>query len=108
MAQFKYIKKGVKRQHSIIDGILPILEDIAKIDGIKKVIPARISYSTGRSIEQPSIKFQIETVSGFKLLARSKGAIQEIFVVVDKSKKDKIKNTLMEYIGNNKYNGMMT
>ena len=104
MTQFKYIKRGVKRQHDILEGILSILEDIAKMDGVKKVIPAKISYSPGRSIKQPSIKFQIETVSGFKLLAHSKGAIQEIFVVVDKLKKDKVKNALIEYVEHRKEN----
>ncbi len=84
MTKFKYIKKGVKRQHHIIEGILPILEDIAKIDGVRKVTPSVISYSPGRCISQPKIKFQKETISGFKLIAHSKGAIQEIFVVGNK------------------------
>lgn len=92
----KYIKKGVKRQHNILDGILPILEDIAKIDGIKKVIPARISYSPKRCIRQSSIKFQRETISGFKLLVHRKGSIQEIFIIVDKSKRDDIEKKLKE------------
>lgn len=87
MSQFKYIKRSVKRQHEIIEGILEMLEEMAKIDGVKKVIPAKISYSSSRGISQPKIKFQRETVSGFKLIAHSKGAVQEIFVVVDGTKK---------------------
>ena len=33
MAKFRYIKRGVKRQHQVIEGVLPILEEIAKVDG---------------------------------------------------------------------------
>lgn len=99
----KYIKRGVKRQHDIIDGILPILEKIAKIDGVKKVIPAKIFYSPNRSIRQ-TLKIQREIVSGFKLMAHSKGAIQEIFIAIDKTKKDKIENELKEYVEYGKIN----
>lgn len=94
MSQFRYIKRGVKRQHQVIEGILEILEDMAKIDGVKKIIPAKISYSSSRSISQPKIKFQRETVSGFKLIAHSKGAVQEIFVVVDGTKKIEVGNKM--------------
>ena len=94
MTSFKYIKRGVKRQHSIIDGILPILEQIAKIDGVRKVIPAHIFYSPKRGICKEMIRLQRETVSGFKLLAHCKGSIQEIFVVVDDPKKKDVENKL--------------
>ena len=39
----KHVRRGVKVQHSIIEGVLPILEEIAVINGVKKVIPAVIS-----------------------------------------------------------------
>ena len=94
MARFKYIKRCVKRQHEIIKDILPILEGIAKFEGVVKVVPARISYSSKRGIAQPEIKFQRETLSGFKLMAHGKGAIQEIFVVVDCSKRKEVKRQL--------------
>jgi len=58
MAQFKYIKRGVKRQHEIVQDILPLLEKIASIDGIRKVVPAKISYSPKRGISQPEIKYK--------------------------------------------------
>lgn len=67
----KYTKHGVKRQHQIIDGILPLLEKISKIDGIKKVNPGRISYSPKRGISQPTLKVQRQTITGFKLIAHS-------------------------------------
>lgn len=42
------------------------------------------------SLSQSIIRFQRETIPGFKLIAHSRGAIQEIFVVVDGSKKNDI------------------
>lgn len=92
----KYIKHGVKRQHQIIDGILPILENIAKIEGVKKVVPAVISYSPKRSINGPEMRFQRETISGFKLSAHGKGTIQDIYVIIDGEKKVEIENKLKE------------
>ncbi len=90
----KYTKHGVKRQHHIIDGILPLLEEISKIDGVKKVNPGKISYSPKRGISQPTIKIQRQTITGFKLLAHSKGAVQEIFIVVQNEKVDYVQNEL--------------
>ena len=90
MNKSKYVKRGVKRKHDILQDILPLLEQIAKIEGIKKVVPAKISYSPTRIINQPKIKFQRETMSGFKLMAHGKGAVQEIFVAVDGSKKNDV------------------
>jgi hypothetical protein len=93
MTKFKYVKKGVKRKHQVIEGILPILEEIASIEGVSKVIPAEISYSPTRRIKAPSIRITRETKSGFKLLAHSKGSIQEIFVVV-KGKREEVRSKI--------------
>ncbi len=90
----KYIKHNVKRKHHILDGLIPVLEEIAQIDGVEKVVPAKIAYSPKRTIVQPIIKFQRETISGFKLLVHSKGAIQEIFIIVQKDKKNIVRNKL--------------
>jgi hypothetical protein len=92
----KYIKRGVKRKHHIIKDILPLLERIANIEGVKKVIPAKISYSPTREISQPKLKLQREIISGFKLIAHGRGAIQEIFVTVDNSKKNEIEKKIEE------------
>ncbi len=90
----KYTKHGVKRQHQIIDGILPVLEKISEIDGVKKVNPGKISYSPKRGIYQPMLKIQRQTITGFKLIAHSKGAIQEIFVVVKGGKAAEVQREL--------------
>ena len=96
MTTFRYVKHGVKRKHGIIEGILPLLEQISEIEGVEKVIPASISYSPSIGIRQPELRFQRETPSGFKLLAHSKRSIQEIFVVVERSKKEEVKYKLKD------------
>lgn len=93
----KYTKHGVKRQHQIIDGILPLLEQISKIDGVNKVNPGKISYSPKRGISQPTLKIQRRIVTGFKILAHSKGAIQEIFIVIQNGKADDVQKELSNY-----------
>ncbi len=90
----KYTKHGVKRQHQIIEGILPLLEEISKIDGVKKVNPGKISYSPKRGISQPTLKIQRRTITGFKLLAHSKGSVQEIFIIVQDGKADNVEKEL--------------
>ncbi|MGB3458883.1 MAG: DUF2103 domain-containing protein [Halobacteriota archaeon] len=95
MARLKYVRHGIKREHRIIEGILPLLEKISDMEGVAKVIPALISHSQVRGTGQPELRFQRETPSGFKLLAHSKRSIQEIFVVVDPSKKEEVKDKLL-------------
>lgn len=90
----KYTKHGVKRQHQIIEGILSLLEEISKIDGVKKVNPGKISYSPKRGISQPALKIQRRTITGFKLLAHSKGSVQEIFIIVQDGKGDEVQREL--------------
>lgn len=92
----KYTKKGVKRQHSIIEGVLRFLEEIAAIDGVKKVIPGVINYSPKRGIKQPFLKISRDTITGIKVLAHSKGKVQEIFVICNDERRDEIKNTIGE------------
>ena len=95
MARLKYVRHGIKREHRIIEGILPLLERISDMDGVAKVIPALISHSPVRGTGQPELRFQRETPSGFKLLAHSKRSIQEIFIVVEQSKKEEVKDKLL-------------
>ena len=90
MAQ-KYMKRGVKRQHSIIEGMLEIFEEIAAINGVKKVIPGAISYSPKRNIKQPFLKVSRDTIAGIKLLAHSKGKVQEVFIICNSNETENIK-----------------
>jgi hypothetical protein len=98
MARFRYVKRGVKREHGIIDGVLPLLERISELDGVEKVIPALISHSSVKRARKPELKLQRKTPSGFKLLARSRRSIQEIFVVVENTKRVEVEDELEEFI----------
>lgn len=100
MSSGKHTKHGVKIQHRIIEDVLLLLEEIAAIDGVKKVIPAVISVISynPKEIKKPVIKFQRETISGFKLLAHSRGSVQEIFIVVKKENRNDVKKKLEKLI----------
>lgn len=94
MGRFKYVKRGVKRKHRILEGILPKLETIAGLEGVDRVIPARISCSPGRHVRGPALRLTRETEAGFKMLAFSEGSVQEIFLVVDRKRREEVKSSL--------------
>jgi len=76
----RYRIKGVKREHSVIVGLLPILEKIAAHPTVEGVIPGRITVTRGNA---PSLQLRLgpPTISGFKLTARRLSTAQEVFVV---------------------------
>lgn len=76
----KFRSKGVKREHNIIQGLLPVLERIAANAEVDAVIPGRIKV-TQSTISRVKLKIQTRTISGLKLGARSGRASQEVFVV---------------------------
>jgi hypothetical protein len=76
----KYFRKGVKREHHFLKGLEKPLEEIAAIPGVKKVIPGRIYASDSRGFE---IKVSRETQTGLKLVAKSDGSVQDVFLVVE-------------------------
>ena len=43
---------------------------------------------------RPPLKLTRETKAGFKLLAHSEGSVQEIFLVVDKERREKVMDSL--------------
>ncbi|MCA6213703.1 hypothetical protein GBV73_10935 [Thermococcus sp. 101 C5] len=81
----KYFKRGVKREHHFLKGLEKPLEEIASIPGVKKVIPGRIYASDSRGFE---IKVTRETHAGLKLVAKSDGSVQEVFLVVDREQRE--------------------
>lgn len=84
MAQHRYRHRKIKREHTIIEGLLPVLEKISEIDAVQSITPGRINQRsrTGR----PGLFFQYETETGLKLIGRSPTAVQEVFVVTDAPK----------------------
>lgn len=76
----KHRRDGVKREHGIAAGVLPLLEKIAGHPQVDAVIPGRIRV-TQSNAPGLKIRLQARTVTGFKLGARSASLAQEVFVV---------------------------
>lgn len=76
----KHRSHGVKREHGIVEDLLPILERIADHPLVSAVIPGRIRVTPAR-VPGLKLRLQARTVSGFKLGARSRSLAQEVFVV---------------------------
>lgn len=77
--RLKYRKHRVKREHHLLPGLAPVLQEIASHPAVKSIIPARINSAIRGSRVQLSWKYK--TRSGVKLLAKSGGGVQEIFIV---------------------------
>lgn len=78
----KYRTNKVKHEHKIIPGIRALLERMADCPAIQAIIPGVISPN--RSLRGLEITCQYPTDSGLRLLAKSRGAVQEVFVVTDR------------------------
>jgi hypothetical protein len=76
----KYRKNNVKREHSTIAGIIPLLEEMTKLPYVQSITPGRIKPIKG-SYPKAVIEYKTITQSGAKCLAKSGRATQEIFVV---------------------------
>ena len=83
----RHFRKGVKREHHFLKGLERPLEEIASIPSVKKVIPGRIYASDSRGFE---IKVTRETQTGLKLVAKSDGSVQEVFLVVDRPDREAV------------------
>jgi hypothetical protein len=69
-----------------LPGLIPVLTRLAEQPGIKTVTPGRLARVKGRPTPL-RIKVTVPTTGGYKLQARAKGNVQEVFVVTDLSAK---------------------
>ncbi len=76
MAKYRHDK--IKRQHHVVQDLEPGLEFLANLDTVDGIIPAVISRKKGGTL---GFTFQYYTPSGLKLIGRSSGAVQEVFVI---------------------------
>ena len=74
----KYRRNKVKREHGIIQNALLWLENLGCLPEVTDIIPGviEVSHSSERGIV-----YKYETQTGCKLLLKSNGSIQEVFVV---------------------------
>ncbi len=79
-------KGKLKIEHSIIDGLRPVLERLLRNDSqIRSLIPGVIRPVRDAKGE-PSIRVTVPTTNGWKAIALSSGARQEIFISTSLSK----------------------
>ena len=89
----KYRKNNVKREHHLLPGISSMLEEIADHPAVKSIIPGRINSAIRGSTVQLRLKYKTRT--GLKLLAKSNGGVQEIFIVSNSP--ESLYETLKQY-----------
>ncbi len=78
----------LKIEHSIIDGLRPVLERLLKDnDQIRSVIPGVIRQVRDAKGE-PGIHITVPTSNGWKAIALSAGARQELFISTKLSKEE--------------------
>ncbi|WP_027339270.1 DUF2103 domain-containing protein [Halonatronum saccharophilum] len=82
----KYRANKIKQEHTIIEDILPLLEEISELEVVKSIIPGRINRRGGSGMP-PHLRLKYPTPSGIKILAKNSASIQEVFVVTDDSDK---------------------
>ena len=75
-----------------IEGLIPILRELASNKDIKSVTPAIISKVRGRS-SKLFIRVSVKTITGYKAIARKGQTAQEVFISTELSK-DELKKLL--------------
>ncbi len=70
----------VKTEHSIIQGLMPLLQQLAAVAGVKSVVPGRI-MRRGKAQPQATVTLTVRTATGWKAQGKSKGSVQELFIV---------------------------
>jgi len=70
-----------------IPGLIPVLTRLAEQPEIKTVTPGRLARVKGRPLPL-RIKVSVPITGGHKLQARSKGNVQEVFVITDLNAED--------------------
>jgi len=78
LAVKKYRAGKIKREHTVIEGVWPLLEQMAECDLITSIIPGPISPLHSRRVE---LTFQRFTETGLRLLAKNGDAVQEVYAV---------------------------
>ena len=78
----------LKIEHSIIDGVRGVLEDlIAQNPGVRSVIPGVIRPVRDAK-GKPKIRVTVSTMNGWKAIALSAGARQELFISTAMTRED--------------------
>jgi hypothetical protein len=80
-------KGKLKIEHSIIDGLRPILERLLANGAIRSIIPGVIRpVRDAKGI--PTVRITVPTTNGWKAIALSAGARQELFISTELARED--------------------
>ena len=80
MSKFKYRSGKVKVEHHLLEGLKEYLKEIQKWECVESIIPGRIvRQNKGRGSKGLFLKYR--TITGYKLLYKTRTSIQEVFVV---------------------------
>jgi len=74
----KFRRNKVKREHGMIENALQWLENLGRLSEVTDIIPGVIDVSHS---SERGIVYKYVTQTGCKLLVKSNGSIQEVFVV---------------------------
>jgi Predicted metal-binding protein len=74
----KFRRNKVKREHGLIQNALPWLENLSLLSEVTDIIPGVIDVSHS---SERGVVYKYKTRTGCKLLLKSNGSIQEVFVV---------------------------
>jgi len=93
----KYRKKGIKREHHILEGFEELLEELVKLGLVRSIIPGRITTTPKGVGGKYRITYQYDTEAGAKLLLKKGSTVQEAFVITDK--REELKKFIKEKYG---------
>ena len=88
--------KLVLNHSTNIEGLIPVLQKIARNINIKTITPAVISRVRGKS-SKLIIRLSVKTINGYKAIARKGKTAQEVFISTDLTK-DELKSIIALYI----------
>ena len=91
----KKLGRLVLNHSTNIEGLIPILQELALNINIKTITPAVISRVRGRS-SKLIIRLSVKTINGYKAIARKGQTAQEVFISTDLSK-DELKKIIDIY-----------
>lgn len=74
----RYRPHKIKLRHHVLDSLMPVLERLAAYPEITAITPGVIAPKRGQSV---GLTVQYRTTSGLRLIGRSGGAAQEVYVV---------------------------
>ncbi len=90
----KYRKKGIKKEHHIIEDGEKLLQQLVKNHLVKSIIPGRIKTTPKGRPGKIRLTYQYDTEAGAKLLLKKGSTVQEVFVITDK--REELKNFIKQ------------